>query len=298
MVKRNWTCSVCLLVFSRRWNLERHVQLMHGINKHPKNLHSVPSQRENNKNFFDDEMFNPPLFGLKENFKEVHDFVEMQNKMTNSTQAFNQINSLNSQVTSLQQQVTSYYRQLSDLHAYNWLLPKALVQGISGYLCENCKSFSLKPIFDLGYDMTMKSKHRCNNMQLKNSYPTFPIPPDIPNIDYWAGKVLSDYVSLHPYIGKCLFTRDLTKATKTFREELDIESDNTVLGIPDRFSLYRVNKKNYTLWMDRAIQNLGTRIAMADVEVMEFLTKVKSTYAIFEIQIGPDIRRIFMALTY
>jgi hypothetical protein len=43
------------------------------------------------------------------------------------------------------------------------------------------------------------------------------------------------------------------------------------------WTVYKIN------WIQRALANLGNRILMEDHEILDFFTRVKSTYAIFEI---------------
>ena len=293
MVKKKWVCNTCFLVFSRKWNFERHLQLMHGSNEHVAKPQSVQS---GNNILASNENSNVPLFGLKENFKEVYDFVDMRDRMTNSSQLFNQINSLQSQVASLQQQLSSYDKQMNDIFYDNWLLPKSSIQGISGCLCKICKSFSLKPIFDLGCDMTMEGKHQCNNEQGGNNYLIFKPHSGVLNIDQWAGVILLDYVNFYSHIGKYLFTKDITLASNNLQKKLGSEFDDKFLGIPERYSLYRTGKNDFTSWIDRATRNDGTTIILSDDEKKDFLMKVKSTYGIIDIKTEGLSRRIYVAL--
>lgn len=273
-MKRNWTCSRCLLVFSRKWNLERHVKLMHGFNEHQKNAHSVLGQRESNNYLSDVNMSSPPLFGLKDNYKEVFDFADLQNKMFNSRQTSDRLNSLQWQVNSLQQQLGACDKSYKDLLWYHWVLPKAAFQGISGYICKKCQTFNLKAILDLGCDMTAESKHDCVAPADKRSYVVFPIPPNIQYVDFWAAKILLDYVNFHLPIGKYLIAKEITKGLNEFSRISNPEIAREILGISDKYYLYSLENNYKINWVDRAIGNLDKKLAMLDNEVLDFFSKV------------------------
>src|SRR6266498_202919 len=52
-----------------------------------------------------------------------------------------------------------FTKEFQNISANNWILPKADVQGISGYFCQYCRTFSSRPIRDVGYDKTERQKH-------------------------------------------------------------------------------------------------------------------------------------------
>lgn len=296
-LKRNWVCSTCSLVFSRKWNLERHFKLMHGVNEHAQSNELVSKS-----NFFKSLSNVPviklrPSLGWDEGFKEVFDFIEMQNKTANSRQVFERLNSLQWQVGSLQQQLRSSENRYSELLSYNWLLPKGAIQGISGHVCKRCQTFSLKAIIEAGYDMTMGTKHRCVDSPDKRSYVIFPIPSDIQNIDDWAAQILLNHVNFYIPIGKYLIASEVSKELNNFSNALNPEIAREILGIPDRYYLYPLENDYKIDWIHRAIDNLGKKIVMSDSEILDFFKRVKSTYAIFEIPIGETVRQILMNLT-
>jgi len=135
---------------------------MHG---HDERLSNFEARSENNlygksKYDYNQRNYSPP--GVKDYFADLADLIEMQNKMSNSNQTFGRINLLQSQVGALQQQLAHHQSQLNDIYSSYWLIPRDSIQGLSGYICTICQTFSLKPIFNIGYDMTMHSRHICN----------------------------------------------------------------------------------------------------------------------------------------
>ena len=152
-MKKNWTCPECMLVFSRKWNLARHSKLMH--------------RKDNQLGILDStfrEGFETPKLSssqsegsstLKRTFSEIFEIGEMMNKMSTSSQTFGRMNSLESQVGYLQQELSYFKNHMNELISSNWFMPLESVQGFSGFICNKCQTFSLKPIFNIGCDMTM-----------------------------------------------------------------------------------------------------------------------------------------------
>jgi hypothetical protein len=230
-------------------------------------------------------------------WENPQEFAKMQNMIANSNQTFDLINNLQWQVNSLQQQIGSCQRQISDMLSHNWLSPKRSIQGISGYICKKCNNFGLKPIFDLGYDMTMHSRHRCNERDDKKNYQNFPIPPNIQNCDVWAARIMVDYLRSHTHIGKFLFSKDVTQGFNNFNQVFTPDITEKMIGIPDRYYICPLKSDDRIIWLERAINDLGKEILLTDDELSDFLTKSHSTYAIFEIPMGREVRRISFALT-
>jgi hypothetical protein len=281
-----------MLVFSRKWNLLRHVRLMHGVNENPGSIQSPLNITYDNKSRADNF-----LTSLKQDLKVVSDISDMQNKISNSIQTSNNQNSLEWQANSLRQQLASYEKRFSDLLSNNWIFPKGAIHGISGYICKKCQTFSLKPILDLGYDMTMEKKHRCTDTVNKRSYIFYKIPSDIPNLDDWAARCLLDQVNSFIPIGKYLIANDVTEDFNNLGYKSIPVIVRQSLGIPGRFHFHSFENNFKVSWIKQAIDNLDKVIAMTDDEALDFFRKVKSTYAIFDIPMDNTRRLFFMRFT-
>jgi hypothetical protein len=70
-----------MLVFSRKWNLQRHVRLMHGVNENTGMIDSALRVTYYNKPRADNL-----LSSFMEPFKPVLDFADTQKKISNSRQ--------------------------------------------------------------------------------------------------------------------------------------------------------------------------------------------------------------------
>jgi hypothetical protein len=298
IMKRTWACPNCLLVFSRKWNFHRHLKLMHGANQHVERLYGTPLQGNlTNEATHVNPRSNSPFFGLREIYEDMTKIADMQNKISNSPGALEYQNSLQWQINSLRQQVASYENRISGMVSYNWLFPRGAIQGISGYLCRKCQTFSLKMIIDLGYDMTMEAKHRCIDSADKRSYTVLAIPSDNPNVDDWAARRLMDHLNYYLPMGKYLIAIDIAKLFEHYGMNFSPEGVRQMFGIPDRWCCYSVENNCNISWINQAVGNLGKVIAMTEDETLDFFKKVKSTYAIFEVPIGETVRQFFMTFT-
>jgi hypothetical protein len=188
-------------------------------------------------------------------------------------------------------------KRFSDLLMHNLLIPKGAIQGISGYISKKCQTFSLKGILDIGYDKTMEAKHRCTDTPDKAGYFLFCVPFDIPNVDDWAARCLLDVVNSRIPIGKYLIAADTTERLNNLNYKLNSSLVREFPGITDKIHFHSFENNIKVSSINRAIDNLGNVIAMTDDEALDFFSRVKSTYAIFELRIGETVREFFMYFT-
>lgn len=293
-MKKSWICSQCHLVFSRKWNLERHFKLIHQSGE--RNNILEPRLKE-----FETTKFNNVQQGAQSSFlrafSEVAEFGEILNRMSTSSQISGKLNSLQSQIGSLQQELSYYKNHLNELISSNWLMPLKAVQGFSGYICNKCQNFSLKPIFNLGYDKTMESRHICNENTSKRNYYNFEFSQELKDTESWATRILFDNLSRIVPIGKCIIVKDLTRAFNNFSTIFNPDEVRTVFGIPDRYYGLSLENSQTENWMEHAINNAEEKIMLSDDEVLKFLKLSKSTYAIFQIPVKDTFKHMFMYLT-
>jgi len=226
---------------------------------------------------------------LDMSFDMINDVAKLKNTIANSNQIFTRLNFF-------QSRAISYEKQIADLYAQNWIVSKSEIQAVSGYVCNKCNTFSLRPIIDIGHDMTMQAKHRCVHGD-KSTYIVFSIPPNIENIDEWTSQVLLYHLNFYIPIGKYLAADDMSRPFNAFNEGLNSDIAYGLMGIPDRYPLYSFEKDYKIDWVDRAITNLGRKIVVEEHEMLDFFRRVKSTYAIFEIPVGSNFKRILMRFT-
>jgi hypothetical protein len=125
----------------------------------------------------------------------------------------------------------------------------------------------------------------------------FKIPHETQNINDWAGPILLDCVNNHTGIGKNLLAKDMTRGLKQFAHALDPAIAFEMFGIPDRYPIYAIEKDNKIRWLQESISNLDKRIGLSYSEILDFLSRVKSTYAIMQIRTVIGIQHISMTIT-
>ncbi len=229
--------------------------------------------------------------------KKIQEFGKMQNMIANSTQTFDRINNLQWQVNALQQQIGYCRKYISDLLSYYLLSPKRSIEGVSGHFCKKCWTLGLKPIFNLGYDETMESRHLCNEAEDRRNYQNFQVSNNIQNLDHWTVGVFLEYMKSNTRIGQHIISKDVTKAFDDFNQVLTPEITQRINGVPDRYYSYSLKISDRIVWLNRSIENLDKEILLTQDELADFLIRVKSTYAIFEISTKEKFRRIFVFLT-
>ncbi len=217
-------------------------------------------------------------------------YAKQENPILNSTQLFPNLNLL-------QERVSFYEKQFDNLISNNWILSKDEIQGISSYHCKSCSTFSSRLIVDPGYDMTMQAKHRCKEEKVKGSNIVFNIQPEIMNIDEWTTEILLNLLNSCMPSWKYLIAYDISNTFDVLIGKLNHEGANNLLGIPDRFYLYSLENDYKVDWIDRALMNIPKKIVLEDSETRDFLRRVKSTYAIFEIPIESTLKHVYMRLT-
>lgn len=234
---------------------------------------------------------------LKRTFSDMFELGEMMNKMATSRQTFGRMNSLQSQVGYLQQELSYLKSHMNELISSNWLMPLKSAQGFSGFICNKCQTFSLKPIFDIGYDTTMEFRHRCNEIPGIRNYYNFPFPTELRDTENWAARILFDHLSRIVPIGKCIVVKDLTRAFSNLSIKFNPDELRLLFGIPERYHLFSLENDQLRDWMERAVNNAEKKILLSDVEVLEFLKLFKSTYAMFQIPAQDSFKNMFMFLT-
>ena len=279
------SCSNCTYSSSRKWNLVRHYEKVHGqkMNLTHKGLHQNFRATQNNPtdngNLNNTTSSDPP-----ETWSQtLNDLSKTQNTIANSNQTFDRLNFFEAKAKTLE-------NQLNELYQHNWIIPRFHVQGLNGHICNYCHTFSFKFVMDLGYDLTMQYKHNCYK-QLGAF--TVPIPPDVQDIDRWAANVLFDQMSYHESIGNRLALDDLTKVFNAYREN---EYRDLILGIPDRHPLITLDQNFMVDLIDSAIKSAGKKILMHDTQILDLLTKTKSTYGILEVPQQSDLKYFYMKI--
>jgi len=230
-----------------------------------------------------DNHYDTGLSDLGVTWEHIHELAKIQSTIANSNQTFDRLNFFERKANNLE-------KQLSDLYYHNWIIPRFHVQGLNGHICKFCNKFSFRPVMDLGYDLTMQYKHNC--YEQLGAF-TVPIPQEVKDIDGWAARILFDQMSYYESIGNRLALDDLTKVFNAYRE---YEYRDLILGIPDRHPMITLDKNVMVDLIDTAIKSPGKLILMQDSQILDLLTKTKSTYGILEVPQQDDFKYYYMKI--
>ena len=83
-----------------------------------------------------------------------------------------------------------------------------------------CNKFSFKLIMDLGYDMTMMSKHRCG--QQIGCF-EMSIPQTLRDVNEWTATIISGQLSYYSSIGKMLRADGCLNILRRFRTRTSVK---------------------------------------------------------------------------
>jgi hypothetical protein len=95
---------------------------------------------------------------------------------------------------------------------------------------------------------------------------------------------LRNAVNIHMPGEKYLIATDMANTFTALIDKVDYEAALMLLGIPDRWYLYLLERNFNIPYIKRGIINQGKRIKMEDSELIDFLRRINATYGIFKIR--------------
>jgi hypothetical protein len=288
------TCSICHARFTRRGNMLRHMEKLHNVMKKGIAQNSVFSHRTQQSPFFQASENTAsgyePLTAFERSLATISGLTKLSSEYIQSMNIFRTINDLKNKVA-------IYENEIAIIKSYYWLVPIREVQGLSCYVCRRCNYISFTKIRDLGYDMTMRARHRCNEEKVRSIKMVSIRPSDVWNLYNFAASIMLEALNSIMPGKKYLLAEDKSSLFNFLESRLSPDVVKILLGIPDRFYYYSLHKNQKIDWLNRAVANLGTETSVEDFEIKDFLRRVESTYAIFEIPDGQTLRRILIKIT-
>lgn len=193
--------------------------------------------------------------------------------------------------------ISMYEREIATIRSQNWIIPNSEIHGLTGYVCRRCNQIAFDGVRNIGYDMTMQARHTCDEEKVKSIKMVSIRPVDVRNLNDTAAGIILERLNYLMPGQKYLLATDTSKSFDSLERMLNPSLTKFLLGIPDRYYLYSVKSDEKIQWLERAVDNLGVRTIVEDFEIRDFLRRVKSTYAIFEIPIDDIVRRILISVT-
>lgn len=229
------------------------------------------------------QFFDSSVTGFDKSLQQLHNLSKLQpySNLTAALQA-NQ---------DYRNKIATYEHELSRLKSENWIIPKNEIHGISGYVCKRCNSLGYEWVRSIGYDQTMQSKHKCDENKVNSIKMVSILPSAVWSIyDSAAGFIVN--ALNHLMAGqKYMIATDVSKAFATLESLMDPLLARTLIGIPDRYYSYTVESYENIPWLYRVLNNLDTKVSVNENEIRDFIRKVQSTFAIFEITIQSVTKR-------
>lgn len=290
-MKEKPTCRICFAKFTRAANMRKHMADIHKVFEN--SIRRSPSFGRSGQRLgisalnvnatLDRQAPTAPLDKSLELLSTV-------SKLAASTAPY--MSNLNDK-----NKIAVYEREIAHIKSNNWIIPNSEIHGLSGYVCRRCNSISITSIRDNGYDMTMQARHTCDEEKVKSIKLVSIRPSDVwHTYDSAAGIILDRLNYLMPG-QKYLLASDISKSFDSLEKKLSSPPHvKLLLGIPDRYYYYSVDKDEKIQWLERVIANLGTKTIVEDFEIRDFLRRVMSTYAIFEIPCE-ILQRILIKIT-
>jgi hypothetical protein len=277
----------------------RHMQDIHKIIKNPfkKNLAYPQTQGSNSSTI---QLYGPnsvekqaSFTPLERTWRRIGEVLKASSEYMKSFDTVHENIALRGQINFCQ-------REIRELTTNNWILPHSAIQGLSGYLCRRCFTFDFVNIQHIGYDKTMVSRHMCDEQKVKTS-------KDISMMnlsDLWAtwdqyNSAAAQMLNALNFImpgKKYLIAEDMSSLFNFLESLMLPDFAKILLGVPDRFHFHIVRKEQISDWINRIVANMGKKTSVEDFEIKDFLRRVTSTYAIFEIPHDKGLKRILVKI--
>lgn len=289
------TCSICYTKFTRKWNMKKHMQNIHNVFEVDvgiKNVRSFPREKRLIAQPFETGWgrAKPPITGLDQSLERLSNLTKVAADYASTMNIFQES-------ADDKRKIAMYQNEINWIKSNNWIVPNSQTQGLSGYVCRRCNLIGFLNIQDIGYDMTMQAKHRCNEAKVKSIRMCSIRPSDIWHLNDFAAKIMLDRLNCIMPGQKYLLAEDISYSFNSIEKALNTEIAKLLWGIPDRYYFYSLGKDERIAWLDRSVSNVGKKTIIEDFEIKELLRKVKSTYAIFEIPILHVLRKVLIKIT-
>lgn len=197
----------------------------------------------------------------------------------------------------LQRELNMRTSELSNLYSNYWPIHRNMIQGISGFFCKRCQIFGFDFVRDLGYDKTFEARHVCDELKVLSIHAVSIRKSIVENSDKFFAQVLLHHVQILMPGVKYLSCEDHSQLFHIYWSKFGYDAAKLMIGIPDRYCLYKLGESENLTWLVKVLKNPGKKTELKEDEVFDFLGKVKSSYAMFEIPTSNPPKLILLSLT-
>jgi len=275
--------------------MKKHMQKMHNVFEVGggiKNVSTFPREKRLNARPFEIgwSRTKPPITGLDQSLERLSNLGRIAADYASTMNVYQESTNNKTKIAMCQ-------NEINWIKSNNWIVHNSQTQGLSGYVCRRCNQIGFLNIQDIGYDMTMQAKHRCDEAKVKRIRMCSIRPSDIRHLDDFVAKIMLDRLNCIMPGQKYLLARDVSNSFNSIEKAFNTELAKLLLGIPDRYYFYSLAKDERIPWLNRSVSSIGKKIIIEGFEIIELLRKVKSTYAIFEMPICHIMRKVLIKIT-
>jgi len=292
-MKEKPTCRICFTKFTRGANMRKHMEVIHRVFE--KSTRKPPTFGDSVRNLSISEYdrnavhIQTPTTPFDKSLEELSNLTKLEpfGKLVASVQA----------TDDYRNKISMYEREIATIRSQNWIIPNSEIHGLTGYICRRCNQIAFDSVRNIGYDMTMQARHMCDEEKRKSIKMVSIRPADVRNLNDTAAGIILERLNYLMPGQKYLLATDMSKSFDILESMSNPSIAKFLSGIPHRYYLYSVKSDEKIQWLERAVDNLGIRTIGEDFEIRDFLRRVMSTYAIFEIPCGEILRRILIRIT-
>lgn len=291
------TCRICFAKFTRKWNMLKHMEKIHNVfedfQKNTPFVHGGKQDLPVSVKDVTNAQRQQPGTALDKSLRWLFDMTRLSKDFIESTNTFQTIDYL-------KRKIHSYENEIADIKSNCLIIPNSDIQGLSGYLCRRCNSMGFIRIQNIGYDKTMQARHKCDEKKVKSMPMVSNMPLDIwaiwDSYNFTAHRMFEYLNSIWPG-QKHLLAEDWSNSFDFLERSLNSDVVKKLLGFSDRYYYYLLPKSLKADWVNRVITNIGKKTEVEDFEIIDFLRRVSSTYAFFQIPTAQGIKRILIKIT-
>lgn len=287
------TCWVCRTTFTRASNMRSHMKKKHGIIQR-----SVLNGPTFGQTTFQPPIieFNRPEFQIGNPFTNADPGLDRLYKITKLIPQAKIAKTFGDNIE-YRNRIAMYEREMAKLKSESWIISKSEIKGFCGYVCRRCNTIESGPIRDVGYDMTMQTRHICNEDKVKKIKMDSIRPLDIWRTYDSAAGIIQATLNRLMTGQKYIIAIDASGMFESLESLMDPLIVKTLIGIPDRYYMYTVKSTEKIPWLERATNNLGMRCIVDDAEIRDFLRRAQASYAFFETMSDKIVKRYLIIIT-
>ncbi len=177
--------------------------------------------------------------------------------------------------------IPSHEEAIDHMLANYVIIDKKELQGISGYICNNCLTFHFHFIKDIGIDMTAQEKHLCVPADVERAN-------QIPNKSYAIVFLHHNSLNCLSTLTNWIFGKELSVTVRQEGQVNIVEPDSSTTQdlLRKHIPLFKVHSFTPQHWAWNTIHRGSQRLN--EDELKNILKEIGGTYAAISVDEPPD----------